>query len=83
MKNIIELDADTKERLVKTLQMYFHEELETTIGSFQAQFFLDFILEELAPYFYNQAINDTHAWLTEKFLYLADDIYLLSKEEKY
>lgn len=84
MKNkLINLDKDAQDKMLKALQSYVQKELDLEMGSFQAQFFLDFILEEMAPYFYNQAIHDSQQLLSEKFLYLADDLYLLSKPEKY
>lgn len=80
-KPIIELDQERKDKLIKSLQLYFQKELDIELESFPAQFFLDFIVNEFGTTFYNQALDDVNKWLSEKIQYLADDIYLLSKDE--
>ncbi|MFT4020698.1 MAG: DUF2164 domain-containing protein [Acinetobacter sp.] len=80
---MIKLNNETQEKIIKQLKIYFREELDIELASFPAQFLLDFFLEEIGSCIYNQAIEDVHKVLSEKFLYITDDLYLLSKEEKY
>ncbi|WP_262781748.1 DUF2164 domain-containing protein [Acinetobacter guillouiae] len=51
------------------------------MGNFPAQFLFDFIVEEFGHHFYNQALNDTHEWLAERFAHLNEDLFILSKEK--
>jgi len=81
-KVVVELNQERKDKIIQSLQHYFEKEFDYELENFPAQFFLDFLINELGPVFYNQALDDTNQWLSEKILYLADDIYLLSKDEK-
>lgn len=66
--------------VINKLQDYFANELNYELGSFDAQFLIDFISEELGLYFYNQGILDTQALLSNKF----DDIQdLIAQLEKF
>lgn len=80
-KKIIEFDELTREQLLHALKKYALKELDLDLGNLPAQFLLDFIVEEFGPYFYNQALNDTHEWLAERFVYLNDDLFVLTKEK--
>ncbi|WOE31814.1 MULTISPECIES: DUF2164 domain-containing protein [unclassified Acinetobacter] len=80
-KSIIELDKERKDKLIQSLQLYCSKEFNLELESFPAQFFLDFIINEFGATFYNQALDDVNTWLSDKIQYLADDIYLLSKQE--
>lgn len=83
MSKSIKLNPEVEEKIIHQIKLYFRDELDMELGHFQSQFLLDFFMTQISPYFYNQAIEDIHKMLSEKFLYLADDLYLLSKEEKY
>ena len=80
-KKIIEFDELTREQLLHALKKYALKELDLDLGNLPAQFLLDFIVEEFEPYFYNQALKDTHEWLAESFAYLNDDLFVLTKEK--
>jgi uncharacterized protein (DUF2164 family) len=53
----IELDKETRERLIASLQRYFAEHLDLDIGHLKASLLLDFVLKEVAPSVYNQAVE--------------------------
>ncbi|TCM68394.1 uncharacterized protein (DUF2164 family) [Acinetobacter calcoaceticus] len=78
---IVKFDEFTREQLVYSLKKYALQELDLDLGNLPAQFFFDFIIEEFGHHFYNQAINDTHVWLAERFAYLNEDLFMLSKEK--
>jgi uncharacterized protein (DUF2164 family) len=59
----IELEPDTRKRLVASIQRYFEQEVGEEIGDLQAGFLLDFCLKEICPTVYNQAIADAQAWM--------------------
>ena len=54
----IKLEAGVKAELVKKLQTYFEEELQQEIGSFEAEFLLDFIGKNFGGHYYNQGLAD-------------------------
>ena len=68
----------TKERrayLVTEIKNYFLTEREEEIGDLAAGFFLDFILEKMAPEFYNQGIQDAQIYMRDA----AEDLLSLQK----
>ncbi|MFW1736734.1 MULTISPECIES: DUF2164 domain-containing protein [unclassified Acinetobacter] len=80
-KQIITFDDFTREQLIYSLKKYVLKELDLDLGNFPAQFLFDFIVEEFGHHFYNQALNDTHEWLAERFAHLNENLFLLSKEK--
>jgi uncharacterized protein (DUF2164 family) len=61
----IELPHETKGELVASIRRFFLEERGDEIGDLQASFFLEFVLKEIGPSIYNQAISDAQAKLSE------------------
>lgn len=59
----IVLPGETKNALISAIKQYFLEERDEDIGELQASFFLDFVLKEVGPSIYNQAIKDAQASL--------------------
>ena len=76
----IELAAATKEEIVAKLQLYFTEELQLEIGSFDAQFLLDFLSERVGNYYYNQGLTDELKALENKIEEFSDTVYQLEKD---
>lgn len=62
----IAFSADEKAAIVQRVKMYFREELDQDIGSFDAEFLIDFFATEIGGFFYNRGLNDAEALLTEK-----------------
>jgi len=61
----IELDKAAREKLSESIRRYFVEQLEFEIGHLKASLVLDFILKEVGPSIYNQAIEDAQAAMQE------------------
>ena len=59
----ITLPDETRKALVSAIKGYFRDERDEAIGDLQASFFLDFVLKEVGPSIYNQAIRDAQASL--------------------
>ena len=78
----IKFSKEEKEAIVKKVQMYFHEELDQKIGSFDAEFLVDFFGEEIGSYFYNRGLYDAQALLARKIDELGDSIVELEKPTK-
>ena len=57
------LPDETRTEVIAALKRYFSDEREEEIGDLQAAFLLDFILKEVGPSIYNQAIKDAQASL--------------------
>lgn len=65
-KERIKLEKERKEDMVKAIMSYFKEERGEEIGHLAAGMILDFIVEELAPEFYNQGVQDSCAYMNER-----------------
>lgn len=74
-----QLTKDETDSIVAKIKTYFNDEFDQDIGSFEAEFLIDFFAEELGPYLYNQGLTDAHALLTEKTEELG---YLIQDLEK-
>jgi uncharacterized protein (DUF2164 family) len=55
-----------RKQAVAALQQYCAENLDEPIGDLKAGLLLDFILSELGPSVYNQAIADARAFFEER-----------------
>lgn len=73
----IKLTAPIKEKIIYDLQEFFATEREDHLGNIGAELLLDFILKQVGPMIYNQAILDAHGLMQEKI----EDLYLLDLEE--
>lgn len=62
----IELDRQTRARLIESIQQYFREHMDDEIGELKAGLLLDFFVKELGPTVYNRAIADAQAQLQER-----------------
>jgi len=65
--------------LSKKIQLYLSEELDKEIGQFDAQFLLDFISEEVGPYYYNRGLYDAQTILESKMENITEAIYEIEK----
>ncbi len=72
-----------KELLTQKIQGYFRDELDQSIGSFDAQFLLDFFAEEIGPYFYNRGLYDAAAVLDDKMDSITDAIIEIEKPTEF
>ena len=68
-----------KAAMVRRVQMYFTEELEQSIGSFDAEFLIDFFAGEMGAFFYNRGLYDAEAVISEKLSDLGDLVLQLEK----
>jgi len=75
----IKLTQPIKEKIIYELQSFFENEREEDLGNIGAELLVDFILKEVGPMIYNQALIDVHELMEEKL----EDIYLLELDDKY
>lgn len=60
----INLSADTTKRLIVSIKRYAAENLDEEIGDLKAGLLLDYVLKEIGPAIYNQAIADAQSYFT-------------------
>lgn len=56
-REVIKLTKEKRDKMVSSIKNFFHEEREEELGDLAANLILDFIIEELAPEFYNQGVT--------------------------
>lgn len=54
----IELSKETRTRAIASIERYFRENMDEPIGNVAAGGLLGFLLEEIGPSIYNQAVTD-------------------------
>jgi len=62
----IRLSDDSRKRAIASIRRYVTENLEEQIGDLKATLLLDYVLAELGPSIYNQAIADARAFFMER-----------------
>lgn len=75
----IKIPAEQKELIISNLRAFFEEERSESIGRLAAEQLIDYMLNELSPYIYNQAIKDARVMLMERMATLEDELYSLEK----
>jgi uncharacterized protein (DUF2164 family) len=74
-KTAVALPDAARKQAIAALQEYFAANMDGTIGDLKAGLLLDFILTELGPSVYNQAIADARAFFDERSSDLAAICY--------
>jgi uncharacterized protein (DUF2164 family) len=64
-ENAIKITKEQRDEMIAAIKHYFLKNREEDIGDLQAGLVLDFILEELAPEFYNQGISDSYTYMKD------------------
>ncbi|MCH4889477.1 DUF2164 domain-containing protein [Acidaminobacter sp. JC074] len=77
--NKIKLTPQIKEKIIDSLRDYFQEERSEDLSHLGADLMLDFILKEVGPMIYNQALIDVHEMMESKI----EDIFLLELDDDY
>jgi uncharacterized protein (DUF2164 family) len=65
-KPAITISDEARKRALASLKRYFAEQLEHEIGELKAGLLLGYLLEELGPTIYNQAIADARTFFEER-----------------
>ena len=73
--NSVDISKQQRTDAVASIQRYFEENLEP-IGDLPAGLLLNFILEEIGPAVYNQAITDAQARLQMRVADLSGELYV-------
>lgn len=75
----LEFTPEEKSQIVYKVKAYFEAELNQSIGTFEAEFLIDFFGEQVGAYFYNQGLNDAQAVVVQKVAEIDDAIYELER----
>lgn len=62
----IELSKDARQRAIESIQRYFEANMDEPIGNIAASALLGFLLEEIGPSIYNQAVADVQERLQQR-----------------
>lgn len=73
------MPREQKEIIIHRLQAFYEEERSETIGELAAEHIMDWMIQELGPFIYNQAIQDARNMIHEKMLQIEDELYTLEK----
>ncbi len=74
-ENSIKVTKERRNDMVSEIKGYFSKEKEEEIGDLAAGLMLDFILEKLAPEFYNQGVYDSYKYMKDA----AEDLMSIQK----
>ncbi|MDF1687401.1 MAG: DUF2164 domain-containing protein [Parvibaculaceae bacterium] len=79
----IKFSKEEMSTIIRRIQDYFDEELESDIGQMQAEFLLNFFSEEIGAYHYNRGLYDAQALLLKKVDDFTDSIYALEQRTQF
>lgn len=71
----IELERPERKRAIDSIKRYVEENMIEPIGDLQAGLLLDFILEDVGPSIYNQAIRDAQSRMVQRASDLEGELY--------
>jgi uncharacterized protein (DUF2164 family) len=83
MMSEIKFSKNELQVLIPKIQRYVSEELDKEIGSFDAEFLLNFFSEEVGSYFYNRGLYDAQAALDLRVESIAEAMYELEKPTEF
>jgi uncharacterized protein (DUF2164 family) len=62
----IKLTKEQRTDMVSSIKRYFKHEREEEVGDLGAGLILDFVIEKLAPEFYNQGVSDSSRYMSDR-----------------
>ncbi len=62
----IQLSKEKKEYMLSEIKTYFSKERNEEIGDLASMLILDFVLEKLAPEFFNQGVDEAYKYMSER-----------------
>ena len=71
----INLTKEEKAEAIEAIKSYFFNEKDEEITDLAASLLLDFILKQIGPLIYNQALKDAHYFMTGQL----EDLFSLEK----
>ncbi len=71
----IEFSREEREAVSRQVQRYMREELAQDIGQFDAEFLVDFFVQQVGPYIYNRGLYDAQAIMASRLESISEAIY--------
>ena len=65
-KQKIKLTKDKEEYMINAIKKYFANERDEDLGDLASSLILHFIVDELAPEFYNQGVYDAQKYMSDR-----------------
>jgi uncharacterized protein (DUF2164 family) len=73
----LKIPKEQKMQIIGNIQQYFREEREEEISDLAAEFLMDFMIRQISPFVYNQAIEDAQSIVDQKMASIEEDVYAL------
>jgi uncharacterized protein (DUF2164 family) len=73
------LPKAAKDGMKEEIKSFFYQERDEEIGEIAADAFLDFCLEKLGPYIYNEGIQDAIKIMNERNMNAEEDLHSLKR----
>lgn len=67
-ENLIKITGERRDEMIAIIKHYFLKERDEEIGDLAAGMMLDFIIEKLAPEFYNLGVEDSQRYMQDAAL---------------
>lgn len=64
----LDLPKPMLDQLAGSVRRYLDSEMDLDVGTLQAQLLLDFVIAEVGPSIYNQAIRDAQSYMQDRAL---------------
>jgi uncharacterized protein (DUF2164 family) len=71
------MPREQKTQIISLVQQYFRKERDEEISDLAAEFLMDFMIKQISPFIYNQAINDVQSIVSQKMALLEEDVDIL------
>ncbi|WP_168123962.1 DUF2164 domain-containing protein [Paenibacillus sp. HB172176] len=75
----MKLPRETKLQMAASLQQFMEIEHGIELGQLAGEQFIEFIMKELSPYIYNEAIEDARVVIEQRMAATEEDLYALKK----
>jgi len=75
----ITFTQEEKQQMAVKVKRYFESELKQDIGSFEAEFLIDFFADEIGGHFYNRGLYDAQVIVSGKVEEIADALEEIEK----
>lgn len=76
----IEFSKQERDVIVGKIKTFMEDEIGQEIGAFDAGFLLDFMTQEIGPYYYNRGLYDAHAILEKRLATITGAILDLEEQ---
>jgi uncharacterized protein (DUF2164 family) len=74
-KMAIKISNEARKQSITSIERYFTANMDESIGNLGAELLLDFILEEIGPSIYNNAVADVQERLQTRVMEVDSEVY--------